>query len=425
MRRLIFIAALALSCSSCAFMNRRNRPLLNLCAKYVAPTDTPGRVIMAPVLVPVFVTAALVDTVIVHPVAIADDAWFQTQATVWQPAGSGFVTECALFPFRVAATPPLWILGATGRALFDIPRWPSSPANLEKELLSDDAEMRLIVVRELHRRSYQGEDIAPATRAMIKACKAQPRDLEFCEATIARLPHPLTDEALAYLSGFAGTGRGRRCAAAISRLFFGVAHRPRPNEQSAPGADRALGALAKVYDGLAAAGHHEAEVYIAVLAGFNSRRARARALALYITRSLARRNWPDYAEAAAFLLQSRLLRYSKAAQIEAVDYEWRALRVSFHWPQVVARAIHRQQAGKGPGSRRAHLIRQQNVISAQLRNPRPGQAKEFLQLTESLVDIKTMLDAEELAERLIKGPRENLELFLGDPLELLKKKGEH
>lgn len=423
MRRLAFIAALALSCSSCAFMNRRNRPLLNLCEKHMVPEDTSAKVVMAPVLVPMFLAASLVDAVLVHPVAIADDAWFQTQAAVWQPAGRGYVTECALLPFRAAATPPVWLLSATGRALFDIPRWPPSPAGLEKELLGDDAEIRLIVVRELHRRSYRGEDIAPATRAMIEACKAHPQDMEFCEATIARLPHPLTDEALAYLSGLAGTGRGRRCAAAISRLFFGMAHRPPPNEQGAPDADRALGALAKVYDSLAAAGHHEAEVYIAVLAGFNSRRARARALALYITRSLARRNWPDYAEAAAFLLQSRLLRYSKAAQIEAIDYEWRALRVSSHWPQVVAQAIRRQQAGTGTGSRRAHLVRQQNVISAQLRNPRPGQAKEFLQLTESLVDIKTMLDAEELAERLIKGPRENLELFLGDPVELLKKKG--
>ena len=422
MRRLAFIAALALSCSSCAFMNRRNRPLLNLCERHMVPEDTAAKVVMAPVLVPMFVTAGLADTVLVHPVAIADDAWFQTRAAAWQPTGRGYVTECALFPLRAAATPPLWLFSATSRALFDIPRWPPSPAVLERELLSDDAETRLIVVRELHRRSYQADDIAPATRAMIAACRAHPNDLEFAEAAIARMPHPLTDEALAYLAELAATGRGRRCAAAVARLFFGLAHRPRTSAQGAPGADRALETLAKVYDGLVAAGHHEAEVYVAVLAGFNTRRARARALALYITRSLARRNWPDYAEAAAFLLQARLLRDSKAAQIEAVDYEWRALRVSAHWPQVVAQAIRRQQGGKDNGTRRAHLVRQQNVISARLRAPRPGQAKEFLQLTESLVDIKTMLDAEEVAERLIKGPRENLILFMGDPLELLKKK---
>jgi len=424
MKRLLFIAALALSCSSCAFMNRRNLPLVNLYRKHMVPENSAVRWAMSPVLLPVGLLAGVTDVVLVHPVCVMDDAWFHTAATVWVPTKRGYVTESALFPLRAAATPPLWVSNWLSYTVFDIPRWPPSPARLERDLGDDDAAMRLLAIRDLHRRSYTGGDIAAVSRVMTNACKAWPKDVEFCEAVIGRIPEPLTDEALAALAELARLGRGRRCAAAISRLFRGALYRADPKGTESPDADRALKTLTEVYDALVAGGHHEAEVTIAVLAGYNVRRQRARALALYVTRSLARRNWPNYAEASAFLIQVQLLGHSEAARIEAMGYEWRALRVRPRWPRAVAQAVGRLQSKGSGASRRAFLVRQQNVISERLRKIGSGRPQELLSLTESLVDIKTMLDAEDLAGRLVKGPPEDLRLFMGDPLQLLKARGE-
>ena len=424
MRRFLLIAALGLACSSCAFMNRQNLPLVNLHRKYLVPDNTAMQWAMSPALLPSGLVAGVADVVLVHPVSVMDDAWFQTASAVWEPAGRGYVTECALFPLRSVATPPFWALNWMSRSIFDIPRWPPSPARLERDLQNDDAGLRMLAVRDLHTRSYSGDDVEAISNVMINACKAQSKDdIELCEAVIARLPEPLTAGGHVYLAETARVGRGRLCATAILRLFRACMFRPDRKRAESPEADRALKTLTDVYDALVASGHHEAELTIAVLAGYNVRRPRARALALYIVRSLARRNWPSYAEAAAFLIQVRLLAHSEATRIEAMDYEWRALRVRPNWPRTVAQAVARLRDKQGSASRRAYLVRQQNVISKRLRTLGSGRAQELLLLTESLVDIKTMLDAEVLAERLVNGAPEDLRLFMGNPVELLRAKG--
>ena len=117
----------------------------------------------------------------------------------------------------------------------------------------------------------------------------------------------------------------------------------------------------------------------------------------------------------------QLFRNTNVARIDAVEYEWRALRLKWGWLAAVREAIQRQEAGKG--SLKTALTRKQNEIAAKLREANSGQAAELYYLAEVLVHVKTLLDAEEMAERLLKGPRADLELFMGSPLELLKKKG--
>ena len=424
MRRFLLIAVLGLTCSSCAFMNRRNLPLVNLHRKYLVPENTTMQWVMSPVLLPTGLLAGVTDVVIVHPVSVMGDAWFQTTAAVWEPTERGYVTESALLPLRAVATPPLWTLNWVSRSIFDVSRWPPSPARLERELQGGDANLGALAVRDLNTRSYSGDDIEAITNVMIKACRARSKDdVELCEAVIARFPEPLTTAGHVYLAETARAGQGPLCAAAISRLFRACMYRPGPKRTESPAADHALKTLTDVYDALVASGHREAELTVAVLASYNVRRPRARALSLYAVRSLAHRNWPLYAEAAAFLAQIRLLNYSEAARIEAMDYEWRALRVRPNWPRSVAQAIVRLRSKNGGASRRPDLIRQQNVISKSLRTIGRGHSKELLLLTESLVDIKTMLDAEVLAERLVNGPPEDLRLFMGNPIGLLRAKG--
>ncbi len=422
MKRILIITALVLSCSSCAFMNRRNRPAMNFCSERLIPEHTAAKAATAVLWAPACLVAGAADAVLLHPVSVMDDAWFQTQSLVWQPTNRGYVTECAVFPLRVAATPPLWALDFARRAVFDVPHWPPAPHRLERLLLEESPSVRLLVLRDLTPKSYTGDDAVAATTAIIKACKAHAKNLTFCETAIARMPAPLTDEALAYLTELGRTGRGRRCAAALWQLFMGCTYRARDDADAAR-VDKTLETLSGVYDDLVQNGHREAELFIAGRAGYYASRSwRVRAFALHVARSLARRNWPDYAERSAFTVQAALLDSSDAARFEAMEHEWRALRVRLKWPSAVKDAVKRLQSAQGAGSLRAILIRQQNALSEQLRATGIG-AKERLQLNEGLVDIKTALDAEEIAERLVANP-DNLRLFLGDPLKLLVEKGE-
>ena len=188
--------------------------------------------------------------------------------------------------------------------------------------------------------------------------------------------------------------------------------------------------LARLYDHLVASKHHEAEVYLASLVGGKTDMRGPRDLAFYMTRSLQRRGWPAYAEAAAFKIQTRLFLSSDGARIDALFYEWRALRLKWRewsqegkrcdWMRVVEEALQRRQAG-GP-SKKAELVVKQDAIAKRLRQAGPAAAADLSYDAEMLAYLKTLIDAEEVAEQLLAGPRSDLELFLGDPLALLKKK---
>ncbi len=424
MRRVLLVAALAVSCSSCAFMNRRNRPLMNFCEKHLVPDSVAAKALTAPVVLPAGLAAGVIDTLVLHPVASIDDAWFDSSAVLWHPTGRGYVTECALLLPRASLTPPVWALHFSSRVLFDVPPWPPSPARLEQQLLAEDHDTRMLAVTALEPWSYKEGDVGPATGAMLKACRAYPKDVAFCEAVIGRIPRPLTDEAGRYLATLARTGQGEVCAVAIWRLFVDCSHWPSwaaGRGESAEHIQKAVDRLAETYDSLVESGHRAAEVYTAELAGSKTHLPGPRALAFYITRSLARRGWPDYAEASSFRLQMRLLSMTEAARIDAVKYEWRALQLKWDWLDAVEVAIKRLKNG-GPSMKLA-LEEKQTETAEKLGRPGPGRAARLYELTEQLVYYKTLLDAEETAERLLDGPEADLRLFTGDPLELLKRKG--
>jgi len=430
MKRLLLIGCAALVCCSCAFTNPRNRPLMNWCERHLVPESTAGKAVTAPVVLPVCLAAGVLDTVVVHPVMVADQAWYDTDSVLWGPTGRGYVTECALLPLRAAFTAPLWALDFTGRVLFDVPRWPPSPERLGRQLRDGGPEARLLAAKGIHWQSYQGKDAEAATDVMLDACRAHAADVPFCEAVIERLPCPLTDRAQAYLAGVAGGQNGRLAAMALKRLFLDTrpaASYSGPAGREADAAEaaqiaRAADRLARVYDDLVKTGNHEAEVCLAYLVGMNCRWPGPQALGLYIVRSLAQRGWPDYAEGVSFLIQKQALFYSQTAWIDAVAYEWRALRVNAGWIRAADEAVARRRAG-GP-ARTEELLRQQDEILGQLRGARPGEAVKLRQLSEQLVHIKTIIDAEEVAGRLLTGPDGDLKLFTSqDPFEVLSAKG--
>jgi hypothetical protein len=442
-KRLALIALLPLLCASCAFMNPRNRRLMNFCEKHLIPESTTGRVLTAPVVLPVCLVAGVVDTVLIHPATTIDDAWYDTDAALWQPTKRGFVTESALLPFRSVATPPIWALGFLSRSVFDVRPWPPSPKQLRGLLLDDDPDARLAAVKELNRWTYKGKDIAPATQAILLACRRYHRDSVFRSAAMLRLPRPLTADAREYLAQQAQSGAGRTCAAAIERLFVDCLYTPRTSAEKLGAAKQVndtVQALIQVHAGLVKNDHREAELYLMGITAYNVRprvvnRGGRRSytpgpegpkvLALYIARSLAGRNDPDYAAAAAFLTQTRLLQYTHAARIDAVSYEWRALTHLPTWPMMAAKAIQRQLEERDPllsAQRIAALLAKQKELEKGLGSVDPSMAGLRLPQARQLAMIRTALDAEQIAQRLIKGPKRDLNLFKGDPLKLLRQR---
>ena len=423
-----------------AFSNRRNRVLVNCCEKVLVPENAAAKWAMAPIILPVGLAAGVVDTLLVHPASVVDDTWLDAKSLLWEPTDRGYVTECAVLPVRAILTPPVLAWFFASRTVFDTPPWPPAPDRLEEQLLDEDAEMRMLAAQALRRGSYRGKLVEPATAAMLKACRAHKDDVTFCETVIELFPRPLTDGAQAYLRELALTGKGRPCAAGIKRLFRDTLYRPRyaGDKKLSPRANaqrgnrmrvehlrRSVNFLAATYDDLVKAGHHEAEVYLTALASFKLWEPGPKALGLYITRSLARREWPAYAQAVGFRMQVGLLNYTPAGRIAAVQHEWRVLRVQRKWPDEVAGALEglgRKGALEEQLYLKAALEAQDELYRRKIGRAGPGKALELLVWTERLADIKTMLDAAEVAGELWKS-KSDRDIFMGDPLTVLIKKG--
>jgi hypothetical protein len=412
--RLLPLAAFALACASCsnvqfAFQNPRNRPLMNRCEKYLVPESRAARIATAPLTLPTCLVAGVADTLLIHPVMEFDDAWHDTARIAWRPTGRGYVTECSIFPLRAIATPPFYGYLWLTRVVFDVRPTAPDPKQLAKQLLSPDPQNRMLAIEVIQPYSYKGEQAEPATGAMLAACRKWPDDKAFLKAVYQRLPEPLTAGARDYLVTAATSGDLETQFAAKQRLFKDCRF-DRERGRKAENYHDSVNALAEVYNRYVQQKRHPAEVQLALQVGEHVNEPGPQALAMYITRSLAKRGWPDYAEAAAFHLQTGLLYYTTEARVDAIDYEWRALRLLPNWPQWVVWALNRRaRSGK---SGRESLLRLQDEVIEKLRNPVPSKAADVQQLTRELLQIKTALDAEEIAARLLDGPKSDRDLFV-------------
>lgn len=427
MRRLAAVVVLSLLCCSCAVMSERNRRLMNYCSRHLMPESTTAQVLTAPVVLPTCLLAGMLDTVVVHPLHVVDDAWYDTRAALWEPTGRGFVTECAVLPVRTLLTPIKFGLQFAARSAFIAKPWPATPAELRRWLLSTDAATRMWALEDFSIETYQGEDVGPVSDVLVEACKAYAGDTGFCVAAIQRIPGPLTSAAADYLVERSLTGRGEVCAVAIWRLMTDTVYWPAGaggEAEQAEAIKAATNRMAQLYDNLVQAGHREAEVYTASLVARRLWLPGPQALALYILRSLERRQWPDYAAAVAFNMQTTLLDNTDMAKIDAVAREWPALELSRGWVRAVQEAVQRRQKPDQQQLNPEMLTELLRAASAQLRDEQPMSAAELRDRAERLVHIKSLLRADQTAERLLKGPQRDLDLFLGQPLDLLKKKGE-
>lgn len=113
---------LALAATGCAWSNPANRPLWNAFEANVVPAGDTAFYATLPLTVPVGFSAILLDTLVVHPVSVIDDAAADA-ADDWQDVDwqQRYYTELGLLPLRVAWTPCAFAGAFLGRSCFDIP----------------------------------------------------------------------------------------------------------------------------------------------------------------------------------------------------------------------------------------------------------------------------------------------------------------
>ena len=108
--------------SGCAVLNRENRVVLNSLDKAVQGSaitgSTTGKVIAAPIVFPVGVTAGIIDMTMVTPARAAIPAAKDTSSYLWEnPQGSDLRQMMLLMP-KVAATPVVFITDWAFRSVF-------------------------------------------------------------------------------------------------------------------------------------------------------------------------------------------------------------------------------------------------------------------------------------------------------------------
>jgi hypothetical protein len=123
MRASLHAAATALwltSAAACSMFRDDNRRTLNLIDRELAPASTGAKIALAPVALPVGVTAFAADLVVVHPIASIDDAWLDTEELLWQPKDESGLRRALFVPLAAVATPFVFVGDWVGRWLLPI-----------------------------------------------------------------------------------------------------------------------------------------------------------------------------------------------------------------------------------------------------------------------------------------------------------------
>lgn len=108
--------------AGCAWTARENRPVWNAFEATCVPESDGAFYAALPLTVPVGLCAIVVDTLVAHPIQVADDA-FDDAADLWRDIDyeHAYYTQSGLLPVRAVATPLWFTLSFLGRSCFDVP----------------------------------------------------------------------------------------------------------------------------------------------------------------------------------------------------------------------------------------------------------------------------------------------------------------
>lgn len=129
------LVATLLASTGCAWANRDNRPVWNAFEEHLVPEGDTAFNASLPLTIVGGLVAILVDTFIVHPAQVIDDAagdagelWDDFEPQVEEH----YYTQMASLPFRAVFTPVRFVLSFLQRSMFDIPAYGESSAGWTK-----------------------------------------------------------------------------------------------------------------------------------------------------------------------------------------------------------------------------------------------------------------------------------------------------
>lgn len=118
-RRVAGGIALCALLASCAWSDRANRPVWNAFEEHLVPRQTGWFALSLPLTVPLGLTAIVCDTLVAHPLQVADDAW-DAAAGLWRERDweRRYFTELGVLPLRAGATPVVFTSSFLWRSMF-------------------------------------------------------------------------------------------------------------------------------------------------------------------------------------------------------------------------------------------------------------------------------------------------------------------
>jgi hypothetical protein len=119
MKKLILIVIAASMACGCAMFEEDNRRVLNSMDGAIHPETTWGRIAMAPAGVVVGTAGLATDALVVHPAHQIPKAWDDTVELCWEFGDMSPLRQTVLFPLRVGATPPTFVVDWLCRSMFD------------------------------------------------------------------------------------------------------------------------------------------------------------------------------------------------------------------------------------------------------------------------------------------------------------------
>lgn len=126
----LLLLLLGASSTSCAIVEKNNRPVLEWMDDTLAPGSSTGRVLLAPLILPIGLVGAATDAVIVRPATSFDDAYHDTADLLWDFEIESRFWKILHAPLATIASPIVYAGSFTARCLFPVDDNPIPEPNL-------------------------------------------------------------------------------------------------------------------------------------------------------------------------------------------------------------------------------------------------------------------------------------------------------
>lgn len=446
MRRTAFVIPMLLLCCSCAVMDEDNRHLVPFVEEHLVPESTAGKILAAPVVLPIGVAAGILDAFVFHPITVIDDAYDDTADALWRDSELEYVAYCGSLPFKAAATPVVFTVDFAARAMFAIPHRRSRRREPPKDEVAEFCKGITSAERDERIRALRALNVNQWTRlpdkmldGIMAACEKFEKDAGLCALAMRRLwqasGRMTPAQAGKVLDAAARFARRKEPELRANALKIVTTMAVNVQPQVATLRQKAVRALMPLYDFYVKEKDYGSEVACCVPMSRwwnrgNWRRQHGVVMPLHVLASLERRGRPAHMAWVEYVFQARVLDDMPEIYPQAVKENWRAVRVRSDWPQRLSRRLERhrptvdwqqvEKLAKEIIGVRAPTAQETELLLAHphdvLEIARKVDAKKLgpvaaPEVTALIAQLRTEIDVIELVNKLAELPKDQFDAF--------------